>query len=111
MRWLIKRSFFQTLGYQELATIINENGVRVIEVLLAPESRGEWHYHSHISESCYCLKGQLSIDIEGSKAVILRPGEKCKVAAGIRHSVYNETPISCVFLVIQGIGEYDFIKN
>ncbi len=96
---------------KEIATIINENGVRVIEFLLAPESRGPWHYHSHLSESCYCLKGQLSVDIKGSKTAILRPGEKCEVAAGIRHSVYNEVQIPCIFLVVQGIGQYDFVKN
>ncbi|HBZ29150.1 MAG TPA: hypothetical protein DEO56_00895 [Nitrosomonas nitrosa] len=55
---------------KEIVTIINENGIRVIEFLLAPESRGAWHYHSHLSETCYCLKGQLSIDIEGSKTVV-----------------------------------------
>ncbi len=44
---LIKRSFFQTLGYKELSTIINENGVRVIEFLLVPKLRETWHYHSH----------------------------------------------------------------
>ncbi len=96
---------------KETATIINENGVRVIEFLIDPESRGAWHYHSYLSESCYCLKGLLSIDIEGSKTTILQPGEKCEVAAGVRHRVYNEAQIPCAFLVIQGIGEYDFIKN
>lgn len=96
---------------KQIATIINANGVRVVEFLLAPESRGAWHYHSQISESCYCLQGQLSVDIEGNKSLTLVSGEKCQIVEGIRHSVFNITQTPCSFLVIQGVGEYDFVVN
>jgi quercetin dioxygenase-like cupin family protein len=96
---------------KEVATVINTNGVRVVEFLLAPESRGAWHHHSQLSETCYCLKGELSVDIEGNKAIILHAGEKCKVADGVRHSVFNATKTPCNFLVVQGVGEYDFVER
>jgi quercetin dioxygenase-like cupin family protein len=96
---------------KEIATLINSNGVRVVEFLLAPKTHGAWHHHSQLSETCYCLKGQLSVDIEGNKTLILLPGEKCKITVGIRHSVFNAVHTSCTFLVVQGIGDYDFVEN
>jgi quercetin dioxygenase-like cupin family protein len=95
---------------KEIETLINENGVRVVEFLLAPESNSVWHHHTHVSEYCYCLVGHLSVEIEGSKTVILRPGEKCQIVVGIEHIVRNESRIPCRFLVVQGIGEYDFVE-
>ena len=96
---------------KQIATLINSNGVRVVEFLLAPNSRGAWHHHSQLSESCYCLKGQLSVDIDENKTLVLLPGEKCEIMAGIRHSVFNAVQTPCTFLVVQGIGEYDFVEN
>ena len=95
---------------KEVETLINENGVRVVEFLLAPESNGVWHHHTNVSEYCYCLVGYLSVEIEESKTVILQPGEKCQIAIGTEHYVLNESRIPCRFLVVQGIGEYDFVE-
>ena len=41
--------------------------------------------------------------------VILAPGESYVVAAGCPHSVENAGTTSAVFLILQGIGEYDFV--
>jgi mannose-6-phosphate isomerase-like protein (cupin superfamily) len=41
--------------------------------------------------------------------VVLAPGESCAVAAGCPHSVENAGATSAVFLILQGIGEHDFV--
>lgn len=92
------------------ATLINENGVRIVEFVLSAQTDGAWHHHSQLTEYCYCLKGRLSIEIEGEKTVVLSPGDKCEIAGGTRHRVCNTDQSDCRFLVIQGVGVYDFIQ-
>ena len=41
--------------------------------------------------------------------VVLASGESCAVAAGCPHSVENTGATSAVFLILQGIGEHDFV--
>jgi len=63
-----------------------------------------------VCEYCYCLGGCLSVDMEGKASVFLGSGDKVEIPAGIRHRVRNESKSICRFLVVQGIGEYDFVS-
>mgnify|MGYP001555963007 FL=1 len=96
---------------RHVATLINENGVRVVEFVLSAQTDGAWHHHSELVEYCYCLKGRLAVEIEGGENVILGPGDKCEIAAGTRHRVCNADHSDCRFLMIQGVGIYDFIQQ
>ncbi len=96
---------------RHVATLINENGVRIVEFVLSAQMDGAWHHHSQLTEYCYCLKGRLSIEIVGGETVALSPGDKCEITAGTSHRVCNKSHSDCRFLVIQGVGVYDFVQQ
>jgi quercetin dioxygenase-like cupin family protein len=96
---------------REIAVLINTHGVRVIEFELSPNVSGAWHHHSVMFEHCYCLKGRLTIELKASNPIILDPGDKCEFAPGVKHRIRNEGNQIATYLVIQGIGEYDFVQS
>ena len=58
----------------------------------------------------YVLSGNLRIFLrEPKEEVRLGPGETCTVKARRPHLVTNGGDKSATFLVLQGIGEYDFV--
>lgn len=96
---------------REVATLVNANGVRVAEFEMDPDSSGAWHHHSQVSEHCYCLKGRIVVEIAGKPPVNLEAGERCELPAGVSHRLGNAQSQICRYLVVQGIGAYDFVES
>jgi mannose-6-phosphate isomerase-like protein (cupin superfamily) len=69
-----------------------------------------WHYHSNVQDTFYVLEGQLRIFLRDPKEVVrLGSGESYSVRTRRPHLVTNAGKTSATFLVLQGIGEYDFV--
>jgi quercetin dioxygenase-like cupin family protein len=69
-----------------------------------------WHYHNNIQDTFYVLQGEIRLFMrEPKEEVRLKPGEPYSVRAGRPHLVVNGGKTSATFLVLQGIGEYDFV--
>jgi quercetin dioxygenase-like cupin family protein len=85
-------------------------GFRINELQLSPTQQVPWHRHTHIKDTFYVLAGTLEIFLRDPKeAVLLAPGETYAVAAGRPHLVTNAGTTSVTFLVLQGVGEYDYV--
>lgn len=85
-------------------------GFRISELQISPDQQVPWHYHSKISDTFYVLEGSLRIFLrEPKEEVILQVGETCAVAAGRPHLVTNAGTASATFLILQGVGEYDYV--
>ena len=85
-------------------------GFRINELQIAKTQTVPWHCHSHIQDTFYVLCGQLRIFLrEPKEEVYLRAGETYSVAPRRPHLVTNGGETSATFLVLQGIGEYDYI--
>jgi len=85
-------------------------GFRITELQLSPSQKVPWHCHSNVSDTFYVLEGDLRIYLQEPKeAVRLAPGETYRVAPKRPHLVANGGASSVTFLVLQGIGEYDFV--
>ena len=85
-------------------------GFRIQELRLSKTQKVPWHYHNKVQDTFYVLEGSLRIFLmEPKEEVRLAPGETYTVKARRKHLVTNggETPVS--FLVLQGIGEYDYV--
>ena len=93
---------------REEATLIDANGVRAVEFSMEAGSTGPLHTHSEVVEHCYCLSGTLIVDIEGQQSTTLAPGMRCSLPVGQAHRVRNGGEELCRFLVIQGVGRFDF---
>jgi len=85
-------------------------GFRITELQISPQQKVPWHYHSNVQDTFYVLQGELRLFLrEPKEEVRLRAGETYSVAPLRPHLVTNGADSSATFLVLQGIGEYDFV--
>jgi len=86
-------------------------GFRIAELQISPSQSVPWHYHSAIQDTFYVISGTIRIAArDPSEEICLAPGQTFAVRPGRPHLVTNAGNTSAVFLVLQGIGEYDFVK-
>jgi len=85
-------------------------GFRINELQISPTQQVPWHYHSHVRDTFYVLEGQLRLFLQRPKEEVrLGPGDSYAVPPRRPHLVTNGGEDSASFLVLQGIGEYDFV--
>lgn len=85
-------------------------GFRINELQISPTQKVPWHYHNHIQDTFYVLEGNLRLFLrEPKEEVKLGPGDTYSVAPRRPHLVVNGGSNSATFLVLQGIGEYDYV--
>jgi quercetin dioxygenase-like cupin family protein len=85
-------------------------GFRITELQIGPTQKVPWHYHNSVSDTFYVLAGSICIYMQDPKEKIeLAPGQSFAVPPKRPHLVTNAGDTSAVFLVLQGVGEYDFV--
>ena len=85
-------------------------GFRIAELQISPTQQVPWHYHSNVQDTFYVVAGKLRIFLRDPKeSVELAQGQTYSVPPGRPHLVTNAGSDSAVFLVLQGIGDYDFV--
>ena len=85
-------------------------GFRITELQLSPTQKVPWHLHTNVQDTFYVIEGRLRLFLrEPKQEVRLEPGETYSVRAGRPHLVTNGGDTSVTLLVLQGIGEYDFV--
>ena len=85
-------------------------GFRIGEIQLSPTQTVPWHTHTHISDTFYVLEGDMRLYLQNPKEdLLLKPGDSYAVVAGRPHLVTNAGQTSMTFLVLQGVGEYDYV--
>ena len=63
-----------------------------------------------LSDTFYVLEGRLRLFLQNPKQEVqLGPGESYAVASGRPHLVTNAGDSSMTILVLQGVGEYDYV--
>ena len=71
---------------------------------------GPWHFHTNIADTFYVLEGEMRLFLQKPKEEIrLKPGDTFTAVAGRPHLVTNAGKSSLTFLVLQGMGEYDYV--
>ena len=84
--------------------------LRVQVLTLAAGQCVPWHYHSEITDSFVCLEGQVVVETRAPRVTYsLLPGQRCAVAPKTAHAVHGKDDGPCTFMVIQGVGAYDFM--
>ena len=92
------------------ATHAARPGFRINELKISPKQKVPWHYHNNVSDTFYVIEGSLRIFLQQPKEdVRLGAGETYTVPPRRPHLVTNPGQASATFLVLQGIGEYDFV--
>ena len=85
-------------------------GFRITELQISSSQRVPWHCHTNIQDTFYVLEGRLRLFLRDPKEEVrLGPGETYGVRPGRPHLVTNGGDTSATFLVLQGLGEYDYV--
>lgn len=85
-------------------------GFRIAELQISQTQKVPWHYHNNIQDTFYVLEGRLRLFLRDPKEeVLLLPGQTYSVRPCRPHLVTNAGQTSATFLVLQGIGEYDYV--
>ena len=96
--------------FEHRATHCERPGFRINELRLSPTQTVPWHTHTTISDTFYVLEGQMRLFLQQPKEEVrLAPGESYTAVAGRPHLVTNGGDGTMTFLVLQGIGEYDYV--
>ena len=85
-------------------------GFRINELQISTTQKVPWHYHSTIQDTFYVIEGHIRIYLrEPDEEVGLGPGQTYAVRPLRPHLVVNDGDCSATFLLLQGIGEYDYV--
>lgn len=86
--------------------------LRVIVIALSYGQDVPWHYHTNITDSFFCLEGPVVIEYgTRGESVKLNSGDRYEIPPGTPHRTSGVDRGPCKFLIVQGIGEYDFIPT
>src|SRR4029079_3050353 len=85
-------------------------GFRIAELQLSATQTGPSHCHNNVSDTFYVLEGRLRLFLQNPKQEVqLGIGESYAVATDRPHCVTNSGDTSMTILVLQGVGEYDYV--
>lgn len=95
---------------QERELVAEGADLRVQVLTMAAGQSVPWHYHSEVSDSFVGLEGCTLVETRAPRATYrLEPGQRCSVPPMTAHCVQGEDGGACKFMVIQGVGSYDFV--
>ena|ERR1035437_3353213 len=91
--------------------ILKTDNVSVRVMVLAEGASTEWHYHTNVADFFVCLSGTVKVETKNpDEEVILLPGQRTEIKPPKIHRVLNTNNDKSDYLLVQGIGPYDFIK-
>lgn len=99
------------LDVEKQAHHLARPGFRIAELTINPTQKVPWHCHSNVQDTFYVLEGQIRLFLrDPTEEIRLAPGETYSVEPRRPHMVGNGGEAAATFLVLQGIGEYDFVS-
>lgn len=91
--------------------IIRTDNVLVRAMELEGGASTDWHYHNEVKDYFVCLSGSVRIESKGPEETFeLSPGERAEIMPPQIHRVVNMHNDKSEYLLVQGVGRYDFIK-
>ena len=71
-----------------------------------------WHHHSEVTDTVFCIEGPMQVETRvPDEARILAPGDITTITPGQPHRVSGVDSGRCKFLIVQGVGNYDYIPE
>ena len=91
--------------------VVVSNDIQVRVFTLAQGDVIPWHYHRESTDHYFVLQGALTIETRGpDNRRVITVGERYKILPGTAHCVSNESTSECQFLLVQGVGKYNWHK-
>lgn len=101
----------QTYEIEGRELIAQSDGLRVQVLTVGPGQCVPWHQHTRIADTFFCLEGPMVVEtrVPGMKHV-LEAGGRISVSANRPHTVYAPNDGRCQFVIVQGVGKYDYVR-
>jgi len=92
-------------------TIVAETvTLRVLLITLDPGDIVPWHYHSTITDRFFALEGVVVVETRAPRAHhALVAGAQIEIGPKTAHQVSNGGDGRARFVLVQGVGSYDFV--
>lgn len=96
------------MSYRDEVILETEN-VRVRILTLDAGQATAWHFHSAVTDKMLCLEGRIAVEYrDPQESVELGIGGRCEVTVERVHRVVNLGADMAKYLLVQGVGRYDF---
>jgi quercetin dioxygenase-like cupin family protein len=97
---------------KNVETVAAGKDVQARVFTLAPGEVIPWHSHSEIADHFFVLDGELTVETRApDDCRTLGIGERYQINAGHAHQTSNRGTRDCRFLIVQGVGRYDFLRS
>ena len=102
----------QPYKVRDIHVVAKGADVLVREYTLDPGEAIPWHHHSAVEDTYYGLEGVLLVETRNPDGRHeLRSGQSAKVTPPSAHHISNPGRSPCRFLLVQGVGKYDFVRE
>ncbi|MDH3328630.1 MAG: cupin domain-containing protein [Desulfobulbaceae bacterium] len=93
--------------------IIQTEDVKVRVIELRPGEVAPFHRHTEVTDNIFGISGEMTVIMKNpDENKVLTPGTHCKIEIDRVHQVINNRQTEgSKYLLIQGIGKYDFIRE
>lgn len=100
------------IAVRDIKRIYQLDGIQVSHIALDPGEEIPWHHHSEVSDTFFAARGPVTIETRNpTRSLQLETGQTFQAVVGQPHRVSNQTGSTIEFLLIQGVGRYDFIAE
>lgn len=84
--------------------------LRVQVLTVGPRQCVPWHHHTRITDTFFCLEGPMVVETRQPNVMHeLHIGDRLSVPPGRAHTVYARNGGRCRFVIVQGVGRYDYV--
>lgn len=94
---------------QDTTVLAEVPDLRILDMALLPGQYVPWHRHPRNADLFIGLEGRFEIRQEPDERIAVGVGQRHEVPVGVAHAVLNAWEAPCRFLVIQGVGLYDYV--
>jgi quercetin dioxygenase-like cupin family protein len=92
--------------------IIRTDNVLVRVMELGKDGATEWHHHTEMRDFFVCLTGAILVETRNPDGqIMLLPGQHAEASPMTAHRVSNVADAGTEYLLVQGVGSYDFIRD
>ena len=97
-------------GYTRVDVVAKTQSLRLLILGLGEFRCVPWHTHDEIRDTFFCIEGPMRVETDHPRQThVLLPGDTCDVDARQPHFVAGTQGNPCIFLVMQGIGLYNYV--
>ena len=92
--------------------VAETEGLRVQVLTIGPGQCVPWHRHTSIDDTLFSLEGSVRVELRNpDEHVRLECGERLTVQSERPHRVTAADGGRCRFLIVQGVGPYDYLPE